>query len=89
MGVGALGSTLAERLVRAGVGFVRLIDRDWVEWDNLPRQALFTEQDARERTPKAIAAQAHLKSIDSSTVIDSIVEDLTIGMLCSGLGMST
>ncbi len=86
VGVGALGSTLAERLVRAGVGFVRLIDRDWVEWDNLPRQALFTEQDARERTPKAIAAQAHLKSIDSSMVIESIVEDLTYRNAMQWLG---
>ncbi len=65
---------------------MRLIDRDWVEWDNLPRQALFTEQDARERTPKAIAAQAHLKSIDSSMVIESIVEDLTYRNAMQWLG---
>ncbi len=76
VGVGALGSVIAERLVRAGVGYVRLIDRDWVEWDNLPRQSLFTESDACERLPKAIAAAEHLKAINSEIVIEPMVVDL-------------
>ena len=54
-GLGALGSTIAERLVRCGVGTVHLIDRDWVELDNLPRQTLYTEEDALNAIPKAIA----------------------------------
>ncbi len=76
VGVGALGSVIAERLVRAGVGHVRLIDRDWVEWDNLPRQTLFTESDARQRLPKAIAATEHLKAINSEIVIEPMIVDL-------------
>ncbi len=76
-GCGALGSVLAERLTRVGVGRIRLIDRDWVEWDNLPRQTLFTEDDARQRLPKAVAAQSKLTQINSDSVIEAIVEDLT------------
>lgn len=76
-GCGALGSVLAERMVRAGVGRVRLIDRDWVEWDNLPRQTLFTESDAEQRLPKAVAAAEKLKAINSQTKIDISVEDIT------------
>lgn len=76
-GCGALGSVLAERMVRAGVGRVRLIDRDWVEWDNLPRQTLFTEADAQERLPKAVAAAEKLKAINSQTAIDIAVTDIT------------
>lgn len=76
VGVGALGSVIAERLVRAGVGFVRLIDRDWVEWDNLPRQTLFTESDAQQRLPKAISAAHHLEAINCQTTIDAQVVDL-------------
>ena len=86
VGVGALGSTIAERLVRAGVGFVRLIDRDWVEWDNLPRQALFTEEDARQRAPKAIAARHHLHRIHSGIVLEAVVEDLTFRNAMQWLG---
>lgn len=76
VGVGALGSVIAERLVRSGVGFFRLIDRDWVEWDNLPRQTLFTESDAKLRLPKSVAAAEHLKAINSETVIEPLVLDL-------------
>lgn len=76
VGVGALGSVIAERLVRAGIGHIRLIDRDWVEWDNLPRQTLFIESDARNRVPKAIAAAEHLRAINSSISIDPVVSDL-------------
>jgi len=76
-GCGALGSVLAERLVRAGIGRVRLIDRDWVEWDNLPRQTLFTEDDARHRVPKAVAAAEKLQQINSDVKLDIAVTDLT------------
>jgi len=76
VGVGALGSVIAERLGRMGIGKIRLIDRDWVEWDNLPRQTLFTEQDAMNQLPKAIAAENHLRNINSDVQWDSHVLDL-------------
>jgi molybdopterin/thiamine biosynthesis adenylyltransferase len=75
-GVGALGSAVAERLCRAGVGTLVLIDRDWVEWDNLPRQTLFTEKDAEEVTPKSVAIQRHLHAINSQVVLESYVCDV-------------
>lgn len=75
VGLGALGSMLAERLVRAGVGSLRLIDRDWVELDNLPRQTLYNEADAKQRLPKAIAALNHLKQINSEIAIETLVTD--------------
>ena len=56
VGCGALGSAQAEMLARAGVGRLRIVDRDFVEESNLQRQTMFTERDARERLPKAIAA---------------------------------
>ncbi len=76
-GCGALGSVIAERLARAGVGSLRLLDRDWVEWSNLQRQTLFTESDARLSRPKAAAAADMLASINSSIQIEAIVEDLS------------
>ena len=59
-GCGALGSVLANTLVRAGVGHIRVVDRDFVELNNLQRQVLYTECDVSEHLPKAIAAQRHL-----------------------------
>lgn len=85
-GCGALGSVSAERLVRAGVGRLRLIDRDWVEWDNLPRQTLFTEADAQQQLPKAVAAADKLRAIDSRATIDVAVEDITFRNIHSLLG---
>jgi molybdopterin-synthase adenylyltransferase len=76
-GLGALGSTIAERLARCGVGWLRLIDRDWVELDNLPRQALYTLHDAEYHVPKAIAAANHLAAIDPKIHIEPKVCDLT------------
>src|SRR5215471_537496 len=55
-GCGALGSAIADGLVRAGVGFLRLVDRDFVEISNLQRQVLYDEQDVADQLPKAIAA---------------------------------
>ena len=75
-GCGALGSVLAETLVRAGVGFVRIVDRDFVELSNLQRQVLFDEQDVAEHLPKAISAAAKLRKINSDVEIDPIVADI-------------
>ncbi len=76
-GVGALGAMVAERLCRTGIGFLRLIDRDWVELDNLPRQALYTTRDAMDVLPKSIAAQEHLRAIDPNIQVQPVVLDLT------------
>lgn len=75
-GCGATGSALAESLTRAGVGSIRIVDRDFVERSNLQRQVLFDERDAAERTPKAIAAAARLTSINSEIEIQPIVADV-------------
>ena len=65
VGCGALGTAQASALVRAGVGRVRIVDRDFVEENNLQRQTLFDESDAAENLPKAVAAQRKLKRINS------------------------
>jgi molybdopterin-synthase adenylyltransferase len=75
-GCGALGSAVAETLTRAGVGHLRIIDRDFVELSNLQRQVLFDETDVAERLPKAIAAANKLRRINSSIVIEPIVTDI-------------
>jgi molybdopterin-synthase adenylyltransferase len=75
VGLGALGSMLAERLTRMGIGQLSLIDRDWVDLDNLPRQTLYTEQDAEQRQPKAIAAKKHLHEINHLVQIEPQVVD--------------
>ena len=77
LGCGALGTVVAEILVRAGVGHLRLIDRDVVEWTNLQRQSLYVEQDARQGRSKAEAASEHLAGINSSVEIKPIVVDVT------------
>src|SRR2546423_13740395 len=61
IGIGALGTVTADQIVRAGVGFVRLVDRDFVELSNLQRQSLFDEEDIRNNLPKAAAAEAKLR----------------------------
>jgi adenylyltransferase/sulfurtransferase len=76
-GCGALGTVEAELLARAGVGTLRIIDRDFVEWSNLQRQVLFDESDAREGLPKAVAAARHLARINSGVSLESMVADLT------------
>ena len=76
VGAGALGSANAESLVRSGVGTVSIVDRDYVEWSNLQRQQLYTEEDARLRIPKAIAAQRHLQQINSDVSVHAYVMDL-------------
>jgi molybdopterin-synthase adenylyltransferase len=76
VGCGALGSAHAESLARAGVGRVRIADRDFVEASNLQRQTMFTEQDAAERIPKAVAAANHIREINSEIVVESEVTDV-------------
>src|SRR3954465_5219701 len=75
-GCGALGSVVAETLVRAGVGFVRIVDRDFVELNNLQRQVLYDEQDIAESLPKAVAATNKLRRINSEIEIDGVVADI-------------
>jgi adenylyltransferase/sulfurtransferase len=76
IGCGALGTVMADQLARAGVGSLRIVDRDLVEWTNLQRQVLFDESDARDRTPKAIAAAKRLREINSSIEIDARTIDV-------------
>src|SRR5438876_6374492 len=66
VGCGALGTVIANILARAGIGFLRIVDRDYVEPSNLQRQVLFDEDDARDGAPKAVAAVAKLLRINSA-----------------------
>jgi len=84
VGCGALGSVLAETLVRAGVGRLTIVDRDFLELSNLQRQTLYTEADVAERLPKAVAAAARLRAINSGVAIEPVVADVTAANL-SGL----
>lgn len=77
VGCGALGSFQAEALTRAGIGRLRLIDRDYVEYSNLQRQWLYEEADAQEETPKAIAAARRLHQLNGGVEVDPQVADLT------------
>ncbi len=72
----ALGTVLANHLVRAGVGFVRIVDRDFIETHNLQRQILFDEQDVADNLPKAEAAARKLRTINSAVTIESVVTDI-------------
>lgn len=76
VGMGALGTVLANHMVRAGCGFIRLIDRDFVEMSNLQRQMLFTESDALRSMPKAIAAANYLREVNPDPVLEPHVVDL-------------
>jgi adenylyltransferase/sulfurtransferase len=76
VGCGALGSAHSESLARAGVGHLRIVDRDFVEPSNLQRQTLFTESDAEKRLPKAIAAANHLHEINSEIQIEPHILDV-------------
>ena len=77
VGCGALGTTQANALVRAGVGTLRIVDRDYVEESNLQRQSIFDETDARESLPKAIAAERKLRQINSEVRTEGVVADVT------------
>src|SRR5450755_2819263 len=76
VGCGATGSALTSLLARAGVGTIRIIDRDYVEASNLQRQSLFDEADAAESLPKAIAAARRVSAFNSEIVIEPQVADL-------------
>ena len=76
VGCGAIGAAAAGLLVRAGVGRVRILDRDFVEPSNLQRQTLFDEEDAHAALPKAAAAERKLRAINSSVAVEGIVADL-------------
>lgn len=76
VGCGALGASHAEMLTRAGVGFLRIVDRDFVEFTNLQRQTLFGERDAKERLPKAAAAKKRLAEINSEVETEALVTDV-------------
>ena len=75
-GCGALGTVLANTLVRAGVGFVRVVDRDFIEMNNLQRQVLFDEEDIAAALPKAIAAAQKLRRINSAVEVEPLVTDV-------------
>ena len=79
VGLGALGSASANLLARAGVGFLRLVDRDYVEYSNLQRQMLYTEQDASEAVPKAIACAEHLAEINSEIKLEPVIAHVNGG----------
>src|SRR5437867_4191815 len=76
VGCGALGTVQASLLVRAGVGTLRIIDRDFVEESNLQRQILFDEEDVRAVLPKAAAAEAKLRAVNSLVRVEGVVEDV-------------
>src|SRR5205085_1315735 len=76
VGCGALGSAQAEMLARAGVGKLRIVDRDFVEESNLQRQTMFNERDARERVPKAVAAARRVSEINSEVECAGEVADV-------------
>jgi molybdopterin/thiamine biosynthesis adenylyltransferase len=78
IGAGALGSGCAEALVRAGIGQLTIVDRDYVEWSNLQRQQLYSEDDAKNRLPKVIAAKNRLTAINSSVAIEAIIADASV-----------
>src|SRR5882757_5243447 len=88
VGCGATGSALASLLARAGVGTLRIIDRDYVEASNLQRQSLFEEQDAAESLPKAVAAARKIAAFNSDIVVEGRVEDVVphnINVLLEGM----
>lgn len=76
IGCGALGSVIANTLVRAGVGKLRIVDRDFLETSNLQRQVLYDEDDVAANLPKAVAAANKLRKINSDVEIDSLVADV-------------
>jgi len=79
IGCGALGSTIADGIVRAGVGKLRIVDRDFVELGNLQRQMLFDEDDVAQQLPKAVAAARRLAQINSAVTVEPVVTDVHAG----------
>lgn len=83
LGCGALGSGIAQSLGRAGVGFLRIVDRDLLEWSNLARQVLFEEEDVRQHAPKAVAAVRRLQKINSEIVVEPVIAEISKGNILS------
>ena len=79
IGCGALGTVIANTLVRMGVGSIAIVDRDFIETDNLHRQILFDEDDIRNNLPKAVAAARKLEKINPTITIKPVVEDINAG----------
>lgn len=77
VGAGALGSGSAEMFVRAGIGKLSIIDRDYVDWSNLQRQQLYCEEDVQNHLPKAVAAKRRLEAINKEVKVEAFVQDLT------------
>jgi molybdopterin/thiamine biosynthesis adenylyltransferase len=77
VGMGALGTVLANHMVRAGVGLLRIVDRDYVETTNLQRQMLYDEDDVKQALPKVVAAERKLAKINSLVQIDAKIMDVT------------
>ena len=77
IGCGALGTHIANGIVRAGVGRVRVVDRDFIELNNLQRQLLFDEEDIAQGLPKAVAAANKLRRINSQVQVEAVVTDVT------------
>jgi adenylyltransferase/sulfurtransferase len=84
--MGALGTVIADQLVRAGVGTLRIIDRDSVELSNLHRQTLFDEEDVRRNLPKAVAAERKLRRVNSQVKIEARVDDLNASNVVEWVG---
>lgn len=78
VGAGALGTGSAEALVRAGIGTLTIVDRDYVEWSNLQRQQLYVEADAVNRLPKAVAAKDRLNEVNSEVDIRAHIMDVSV-----------
>lgn len=78
VGAGALGTGSAEALVRAGIGKLTIVDRDYVEWSNLQRQQLYIEKDAQDRIPKAVAAKERLRQVNSEVDIQAHIMDVSV-----------
>jgi adenylyltransferase/sulfurtransferase len=90
VGCGALGASIADALVRGGLGRLRIVDRDFVDASNLQRQTLFDEEDAREGLPKAEAARRRLVRVNSQVEVEARVEDLhpgNVGALLDGFDL--
>lgn len=88
VGCGALGSVIANHLVRSGVGYLRIADRDYPEIHNLHRQMLYTEDDVARHIPKAEAAAHHLREANSAVIVEpvvSVIDDASIFSFADGL----
>ena len=76
IGCGALGTVVANSLARTGVGYLRIVDRDFVELSNLHRQILFDEEDANNNVPKVVAAKERLMKVNSDIEIEAVIKDV-------------